>query len=176
MSRTKLETILRQLRPKELICEKNGFSTATNRVIKNILPSDCRWTSFKSGTEFLSDEKAWALVAERCVIDDAARDDMEIDDASNLPVAIESIKEDPNIVSALAGLLYYLRSINLDKDLVRVGNFNVYDMHGALRGSAARMILDGQTLAHIEVFQNSTGTSESTLLNLMNRCVTPSGK
>lgn len=37
-------------------------------------------------------------------------------------------------------------------------------------------MLDGQTLAHIEVLQNSQGGIEGTLFQLLSRCVTPFGK
>ena len=51
-------------------------------------------------------------------------------------------------------------------------NFNVYDPMKRGQG----LVLDGQTLAHIEVLQNNEGTEEGTLLRLLSRCVTPSGK
>ena len=38
------------------------------------------------------------------------------------------------------------------------------------------LILDGQTLAHIEILQNSDGTDEGTLFKLLCRCSTPFGK
>lgn len=37
------------------------------------------------------------------------------------------------------------------------------------------LVLDGQTLAHIEVLQNSLGTDEGTLFKLLCRCRTPFG-
>ena len=51
-------------------------------------------------------------------------------------------------------------------------NFNVYDP--MKRGEG--LVLDGQTLAHIEVLRNSQGGTEGTLLQLLSRCVTPFGK
>ncbi|KIJ23388.1 hypothetical protein M422DRAFT_56852 [Sphaerobolus stellatus SS14] len=51
-------------------------------------------------------------------------------------------------------------------------NFNIYDPMKEGKG----LILDGQTLAHIEVLVNSEGTSEGSLLSLLGRCVTPFGK
>jgi DNA mismatch repair protein MSH6 len=37
------------------------------------------------------------------------------------------------------------------------------------------LILDGQSLTHIEVLLNSEGTEEGSLLQLLSRCVTPFG-
>ena len=65
----------------------------------------------------------------------------------------------------------YLRQLNLDSQLVTARNFNIYD---PLRAGHA-LVLDGQTLAHIEVLQNSQGGIEGTLLQLLSRCITPFG-
>ena len=65
----------------------------------------------------------------------------------------------------------YLNTLNIDKDILSMKNFNIYDPMRRGQG----LVLDGQTLAHIEVLQNSEGTEEGTLLKLLSRCVTPSG-
>jgi DNA mismatch repair protein MSH6 len=51
-------------------------------------------------------------------------------------------------------------------------NFNVYDPMKKGQG----LVLDGQSLAHIEVLLNSEGTEEGSLLQLLGRCVTPFGQ
>jgi DNA mismatch repair protein MSH6 len=51
-------------------------------------------------------------------------------------------------------------------------NFNIYDPMKRGQG----LVLDGQTLAHIEVLQSSEGGEEGTLLKFLQRCVTPFGK
>jgi DNA mismatch repair protein MSH6 len=174
ISRTRLETLFRQLRPQEVIHEKGGLSGPTRRVMKNILPDNCRWTALRTGAEYPNFETSLALVVQKCA---AASSDanMDVDDAQpTLPAAVRAIKGDQSTVMALGGLLTYLQTLKLDGDLCKVGNFNLYELHGAR--SAQRMILDGQSLAHIEVLQNSLGTEEGTLLRLMSRCVTPAGK
>lgn len=65
----------------------------------------------------------------------------------------------------------YLRTLNIYKDILSMKNFNVYDP--MKRGEG--LVLDGQTLAHIEILQNSEGTEEGSLLKLLCRCITPSG-
>lgn len=42
----------------------------------------------------------------------------------------------------------YLRTLNIDKEIFSMKNFNVYDPMKQGEG----LILDGQTLAHIEVY------------------------
>jgi len=52
-------------------------------------------------------------------------------------------------------------------------NFHIYD---PVR-QASTLILDGQTLTNLEVYQNNgDGSDKGTLLKLLNRCVTPYGK
>jgi DNA mismatch repair ATPase MutS len=51
-------------------------------------------------------------------------------------------------------------------------NFNVYDPMKRGQG----LVLDGQSLAHVEVLLNSEGTEEGSLLQLLSRCVTPFGR
>jgi hypothetical protein len=51
-------------------------------------------------------------------------------------------------------------------------NFNVYDPMKKGQG----LVLDGQSLAHVEVLLNSEGTEEGSLLQLLSRCVTPFGQ
>ena len=65
----------------------------------------------------------------------------------------------------------YLHTLNIDKDILSMKNFNVYDP--MKRGEG--LVLDGQTLAHVEVLLNSEGTDDGTLLKLLGRCTTPSG-
>jgi len=66
----------------------------------------------------------------------------------------------------------YLRTLKLDKDLLTMRNFNIYDPMKQGLG----LVLDGQTLAHIEVLQNNEGTDEGSLLKLLGRCITPFGE
>lgn len=49
---------------------------------------------------------------------------------------------------------------------------SVYDPMG--KGDS--LVLDGQTLAHVEVLLNNEGTEDGSLLKLLGRCVTPFGE
>jgi DNA mismatch repair protein MSH6 len=60
----------------------------------------------------------------------------------------------------------------LDKELFTAGNFYTYDPIQ----QTGTLILDGQTLLNLEIFQNSNGTEEGTLFSLLNHCQTPFGK
>ncbi|KAL7425166.1 DNA mismatch repair protein msh6 [Cryptotrichosporon argae] len=159
--RTRLETMFRQIRPKELVHSKNNLSVPTMRLLRNILPSSTLWQSFRDGKEFLSADDTIAQL-----------NDYFGSDADAVPEAIKTCLDRPLAIEALGGMLFYLRSLNLDKDLISQKNFNIYD---PIRQGKS-LILDGQTLGHMEVLVNNEGTEEGTLLQLLQRCQTPFGK
>jgi DNA mismatch repair protein MSH6 len=76
-------------------------------------------------------------------------------------------------MSALGGLMHYLRLLKLEHNLVSQRNFEWYNpIH-----RNGTLILDGQTLMNLEIFTNTAnGGTEGTLFGLLNRCVTPFGK
>ncbi|KAM0787401.1 hypothetical protein ACM66B_003486 [Microbotryomycetes sp. NB124-2] len=171
--RTQVETLIRQLKPKELIHEKGNLSVSTLRLLRNCLSIDCQWTALKPGTEFLREEDTKAELRKMFRPQDGG-DAMDTgdDQDANVPQVIRDMYNEPVCMSALGGMIWYLRQLNLDQDLVTTKNFNIYDPIS--QGKA--LVLDGQTLAHIEVLQNSLGGTEGTLLHLLMRCVTPFGK
>ncbi|WVW81522.1 hypothetical protein I302_103516 [Kwoniella bestiolae CBS 10118] len=166
--RTRLETMFRQIRPRELVYAKGNLSVNTTRMLRNILPSSTQWQSFKEGKEFCSAEETLDQLSEFF-----AFDEQELADGKPpLPDAIVQYQDNKVAMEALGGLLFYLRSLSLDKDLVSQSNFNVYDP--IKEGKS--LVLDGQTLAHMEVLVNGEGGTEGTLLDLLQRCITPFGK
>lgn len=58
-------------------------------------------------------------------------------------------------VESLGSMIWYLRTLNIDKDILSMKNFNVYDPMKKGQG----LMLDGQTLAHIEVSANASLSS-----------------
>ncbi|KAG8973234.1 DNA mismatch repair protein msh6 [Tulasnella sp. 425] len=186
--RTKLETMMRQLRPKEL----GNLSVATIRLLKNILPASCLWTTLRDTEGYDYDGTLKALEETFPAGDENA---MEEDDvfSSNIPEGIRQMMDSRVAIEAIGAMIWlefstsgsdnksltndtnpfrYLRQLNIDKDLVSMKNFNIYDPMKQGQG----LVLDGQTLSHVEVLQNSEGTDEGSLLRLLSRCVTPFGK
>ncbi|CAE6424470.1 unnamed protein product [Rhizoctonia solani] len=171
--RTKLETIMRQIRPKELVYSKGNLSIATTRLLKVLLPSNCLWTPL-SRSEGLSFDKTLEELKALYPPESSDNDGMEDDNSwsSGVPEAIRNFIENETAIESLGSMIWYLRQLNIDKDILTQKNFNVYDPLQRGKGLA----LDGQTLSHIEVLVNSEGTEEGTLLRLLGRCVTPFGK
>lgn len=182
--RTQIETLIRQLKPKEIIHEKGNLSVSTLRMLRNTLSIECTWTALKPGTQFLRPEDTVQELKKLFKKKGGAG--MEVDgEEGDVPEAIVKMYDKPIAMTALGGMISYvipaavrpsfvrryLNQLNLDVELVTAGNFNIYDPSSA--GKA--LVLDGQTLAHIEVLQNSQGGIEGTLLQLLSRCVTPFG-
>ncbi|KAF5356840.1 hypothetical protein D9756_006462 [Leucocoprinus leucothites] len=169
--RTKLETLMRQIRPKELLFTKGTLSVSTTRMLKNILPSNCLWTSLRTVEGFNYDQ-----TFEQLKTLFPSDEDEDMIDASGLPNSVpESIREMapyPKAIEALGNMIWYLRQLNIDKDIVSMKNFNVYDPMKRGQG----LTLEGQSLAHLEILLNNEGTEDGSLLKLLSRCVTPFGK
>ncbi|WVR03374.1 hypothetical protein IAU60_000365 [Kwoniella sp. DSM 27419] len=165
--RTRLETMFRQIRPKELVYAKDNLSVATLRMLRNILPQSTLWQSFKDGKEFCSTAQTLVRLSKFFSVDGE-----EEDGKPPLPDAIQALRSNAPAMEALGGLLFYLKTLHLDEDLVSQRNFDIYDpiSEGKI------LILDGQTLGHMEVLVNGEGGVEGTLWELLQRCTTPSGK
>ncbi|KAF8483462.1 DNA mismatch repair protein Msh6 [Russula ochroleuca] len=167
--RTKLETLLRQLRPKEIVFTKGNLSVTTTRLLRVILPGTCLWTSLRDVEGFGYDKTLSEL---KSLYGTNGEDDMDDDDYGLVPTAIRDMLGCKTAIEALGSMMWYLRQLNIDKDILTMKNFNVYDPMKKGQG----LVLDGQSLAHVEVLLNSEGTEEGSLLQLLSRCVTPFGK
>ena len=68
---------------------------------------------------------------------------------AEIPAAITEMLEQKQTlaVEALGGMMFYLQSLNMANDLLSQKSFNIYDPIRKGEG----MILDGQTLSHLEV-------------------------
>ncbi|WVQ80465.1 hypothetical protein IAT38_002570 [Cryptococcus sp. DSM 104549] len=169
--RTRLDTMFRQIRPKELIHAKGNLSVTTTRLLRNILPSSTAWQSFKDGKEFYTAEETVRQLPEVFAAPAAGEGEGEAQ-VGGIPEAIANMQDTPLAMEALGGMLFYLKSLNLDKDLISQKNFNVYDPIK----EGKNLILDGKTLGHMEVLVNNEGGLEGTLQELLLRCHSPSGK
>ncbi|TXT07396.1 hypothetical protein VHUM_03116 [Vanrija humicola] len=160
--RTRLETMFRQIRPKELVHCQGNLSVSTTRLLRNILPASTAWQSFKEAQTGTADDTLSSLDT---IFNPDGGD-------AELPEAITTMTDKPLAMEALGIMVYYLNTLNLDKDLISQRNFNVYD---PIKNGKC-LVLDGQTLSHMEVLVNSEGGLEGTLLQLLQRCLTPFGK
>ncbi|KAJ9114201.1 hypothetical protein QFC20_001717 [Naganishia adeliensis] len=100
--RTKLETLFRQLRPREL----GNLGVITSRLLRNILPMNASWVSLKPTSEFYDEAKTRSEL--RAFFADESDDtEMQGEDAagapSGIPEAITSMLDKPLAIEALGG-------------------------------------------------------------------------
>ncbi|EPS42150.1 hypothetical protein H072_3901 [Dactylellina haptotyla CBS 200.50] len=162
---TKFETLIAQIRPMELVLEKGCLSTKALRILKTNTGPKTIWTNLKSEREFWDGDQTISELESSTYF--------EKEDSTAWPEALENSREKPLVMSAFGGLLWYLRQLKIDSDLVSLGNFQWYD---PIR-KATSLVMDGQTLQNLEIFSNSfDGGAAGTLFNLLNQCITPFGK
>jgi len=112
-----------------------------------ILPSGCLWTTLRDVEGF--DYKTTLEELKKMYPPGEEEDEDMTDDVlpSSVPEAIRSMLGMKAPVEALGAMVWYLRQLNIDKDIMSMRNFNVYDPMKRGQG----LVLDGQTLAHVEV-------------------------
>ncbi|KAF4618937.1 hypothetical protein D9613_010131 [Agrocybe pediades] len=175
--RTQMETLMRQVCPKEILYKKGTLSKHTISLLKNVLPSGCLWTALRPVEGFNYEETLTEL---KTIYPAELNEDVEMEDEDSsdnllprsVPSPIREMAHDRLAIEALGSMIWYLRQLNIDKDILSMKNFNIYDPMKKGMG----LTLDGQTLAHLEVLVNNEGTDQGSLLKLLGRCITPFGK
>ncbi|KAL7939275.1 DNA repair protein [Trichoderma chlorosporum] len=167
VDRTKFETLVAQIGPRELLLEKSGLSTKSLRILKNNTSPTTIWTHLKPGTEF------WDADTTRRELACAKYFAKEEDEEDVWPEALQELKDDDLVMSAIGGLISYLRFLKLEGPLLSQGNFEAYN---PIQKNST-LVLDGQTLTNLELFANTVnGNTDGTLFGLLNKCITPFGK
>ncbi|PFH50600.1 hypothetical protein AMATHDRAFT_80735 [Amanita thiersii Skay4041] len=171
--RTRLETLMRQIRPKELLFKKGTLSVSTTRLLKTVLPAACLWTGLRTVEGFDYQQTIEELRRLYPLQEDTEMDyDADCILPSSVPEPIREMVDSKLAIQSLGSMIWYLRQLNIDKDILSMKNFNVYDP--MMKGQGLR--LDGQSLAHLEVLVNNEGTDDGSLLKLICKCITPFGK
>ncbi|RKP15438.1 muts domain V-domain-containing protein, partial [Piptocephalis cylindrospora] len=168
--RTRLETLMTQIQPRELVLEAGKVDPATVKVLRNTLEPRCIWNRLKPSREFWDAEQTWFELT--CQGDAMGEEVGGYFGNQGLPEALTSHQDNPVALSALGGLISYLRSLKLDKELLSMGNVQTYG--DPLEGSKF-LVLDGQTLTNLDIFGKGPGDKIS-LFRQLNHCMTPFGK
>ncbi|CCJ29107.1 unnamed protein product [Pneumocystis jirovecii] len=163
--RTKLHTLITQIRPKELILEKGNVTPQTIKLLKNSGINEMICNFIKPNIEFWNEQTTESEILMNGYF--------ENNDYKSWPSALQKARDYPLALSSVGGLIWYLKTLKMDKTLCTLGNFEWYDPIQ----KTSSLILDGQTLKNLEIFNNSyDGGTEGTLIKLLNRCITPFGK
>ncbi|KAF2275797.1 DNA mismatch repair protein Msh6 [Westerdykella ornata] len=165
---TRFETLIAQMRPGELLLEKSCISAKAMRILKNNTSPTTRWEILKPNKEFLAADMAVREIDAGKYFESETEDDIEA-----WPPVLREAREQELVMSAFGALLYHLRNLKIERELVTLGNFEWYD---PIR-KATSLVLDGQSLINLEIFANNfDGSGQGTLFAMLNRCVTPFGK
>ncbi|KAG6009191.1 hypothetical protein E4U21_003044 [Claviceps maximensis] len=172
VDRTKFETFVAQIGPRELLLEKSHLSTKALRILKNNTSPTTIWTHLKPGTEFWdADTSRRELKCGNYFAASTAANDGS--DDGSWPEVLQQFQDDDLVMSAMGALLSYLKFLQLERPLLSQGSFERYSPIQ----KKGTLVLDGQTLMNLELFTNSAnGSAEGTLFSLLNQCITPFGK
>jgi len=173
---TKFETFAVQTSPRELVLERSkssGLSARALRILKSNATPMTIWNYLKPGPDGFwdADTTRWELDAGGYFVSDRCGG------GTSWPEALSAARDSDLLMSALGALVHYLRTLKLERSLLSRGTFLPYSPMQQCSGRSSALILDGQTLINLEIFANNVdGGSEGTLFQLVNRCITPSGK
>eukprot|EP00053_Salpingoeca_punica_P015373 m.141445 g.141445 ORF g.141445 m.141445 type:complete len:1202 (+) comp16694_c0_seq1:90-3695(+) len=163
-ARTQFETLIVQIKPRELVYEKNGLSKETLSILKAHVTDAAARNVLQPITEF------WDAARSR---EELERGGFTKDKNGVVSEVLQKVFTQPLTLSALGGLTFYLRSLLIDRNLLSQGNFRMYD---PLRQGGS-LLLDGQTLQNLEILENNIDRGiKGTLQHLLLHCLSPFGK
>ncbi|KAI3405668.2 MSH6 [Candida oxycetoniae] len=168
---TKLDTLITQVKPKEIVCEKGNLCQIATKILKFCAHSNNQiWNYLNPITEFWDVD----ITLEQLVKSKYYKAE-DLDDFSNYPKVLLDFKENCHVAfNAFGGLLFYLKTLKLDSSIMSLGNINHYKIS---MNENLHMILDGITLNNLEILNNNyDGGDQGTLLKLINQATTPFGK
>ncbi|KAG0676856.1 DNA mismatch repair protein msh6 [Pichia californica] len=164
---SKLETLLSQINPMEVLLPKNELDSLTLRIIKFNSNPNASFNFIKPEEEFWDHEKT---------VDELSK--FNTSHELKTPEILKKYYENEKFLafSSFGAIFWYLRSLKLDENIVSMGNFTEYDPFSKkLLNSSMR--LDGVTLQNLEIFNNSFDQSDrGTLFKILNKGLTPFGK
>ncbi|CAF1298843.1 unnamed protein product [Adineta ricciae] len=182
---SRLQTLLAQFPPTQILCEKNKISEKTKKVL----------TLTHAKIEYLIPNKEMYETTKTL---DILRDDTYFKDENgdlHWPNAFEHVfnegdKQGLHVRStfqismrALGGIMWYLQHCLVDKELLSMRKFAIFqppdeniELKEASTFKQQNMVLDATTLYNLEILSNSRGGKEGSLLQTCDRCLTHFGK
>jgi DNA mismatch repair protein MSH6 len=89
------------------------------------------------------------------------------------PDVLEMYKDNELVMCAFGGLLHHLEEVKLASDVLSMNNFRNYEPNE----HASTMVIDGQTLANLEILSNNRDhRRKGSLIEHLDRCLTSFGK
>uniref|UniRef100_A0A671YM23 DNA mismatch repair protein n=1 Tax=Sparus aurata TaxID=8175 RepID=A0A671YM23_SPAAU len=194
---SRLRTLIAHFSAAEVLFEKGNPSVETRKILKASLSSALQ-EGLNANSQFWDAQKTLKTLSEADYFRETAGEEQGTGN-NFLPAPLKKMTSESDslcltpkdgyelALSALGGCIFYLKKCLVDQELLSMANFEEYvpvdvEMEKAA-GPASffaktrqRMVLDGVTLANLEIFQNGSGGTEGTLLERLDTCSTPFGK
>lgn len=194
---SRLRTLVAHFPPAQVLFEKGNPSVETRKILKASLSASMQ-EGLNAGSQFWDAQKTLKTLAEEDYFKESGGKNRETSN-NLLPTVLKSMTSESDslfltpkegyelALSALGGSIFYLKKCLVDQELLSMANFEEYvpidvQMEKAAGTSSffaqtrQRMVLDGVTLANLEILQNGSGGTEGTLLERLDTCSTPFGK
>lgn len=194
---SRLRTLISHYAPVEVLFERGNPSVETRKILKASLSSALQ-EGLNAGTQFWDAQKTLKTLSDEDYFKDTTGKEQGTG-SHFLPPLLKKMtsgsdslcltpKEGCELaLSALGGCIFYLKKCLVDMELLSMANFEEYvpvdvEMEKAagpasfFAKTSQRMVLDGVTLANLEIFQNGAGGTEGTLMERLDTCSTPFGK
>ncbi|XP_007434749.1 DNA mismatch repair protein Msh6 [Python bivittatus] len=192
---SRFRTLLAHYTPVQILSERGNPSAETQKILKGLISFTVQ-ESLTPGSQFWNASKTLKTLIEEGYFQNKEN----INSGFTLPPVIRSMTAESDslgltpaenselVLSALGGCVFYLKKCIIDKELLSMANFEEYipvdvDIVNGTKSSSVfdktnqRMVLDGVTLANLEILQNATsGSIEGTLLEKIDTCCTPFGR
>lgn len=195
---SRLRTLLAHYVPAQVLFEKGNLSADTRKIFKTSL-SSAMHENLNAGSQFWDAQKTLKTLADEDYFKES-REEGGNSSGSYLPEVLKAMTSESDslgltpkegyelALSALGGCIFYLKKCLVDQELLSMANFQEYvpvdveiqqseNESNFFAQTRQHMVLDGVTLANLEILQNSsTGGTEGTLLEQLDTCCTPFGK
>ncbi|KAM9809995.1 DNA mismatch repair protein Msh6 [Syngnathus typhle] len=192
---SRLRTLIAHFAPAEVLFEKGNPSVETRKILKASLSSALQ-EGLNASSQFWDAQTTLKKLSE----EDYFRESAGKDQGTNfLPAVLKKMTSDSDslgltpkegyelALSSLGACIFYLKKCLVDQELLSMANFEEYipvdvEMEKAageksfFAQTRQRMVLDGVTLANLEIFQNGSGGTEGTLLERLDTCTSAFGK
>ncbi|XP_077869467.1 DNA mismatch repair protein Msh6-like [Saccoglossus kowalevskii] len=201
---SRLRTLIAHYTPVHVLYEKGKLLAKTQQILSQNLISALK-DALHPGSEFWDSGKTLKFLAEKKYFEkenkkeDVEEEDDDVNGKDYWPVGIRQMLSESKCIIYndlvcvkifVSFLLRYLKKCFLEEELLSMRNFEVYkpldDVKAVFDSKKSaiafttgrnRMVLDGVTLANLDVLENqTTGTTEGTLLERLDHCCTPFGK
>lgn len=199
---SRFRTLISHHAPAQVLLEKGKLSEKTNQIIQNNLLSVLK-ENLVPGNEFWTGQKTLKFLSDKNCFEDSLKKKKELDANGNVqkwPKVIRKMVSDDDslgltpkteyelALSALGACIWYLKECKLEQELLSMCSFKEYlpldvkyvsmeTNEAVFSKSKQLLVLDGISLANLEILQNSlTGGIEGTLLERLDQCSTAFGK